>query len=295
MSTNNTPHRSTTDPEYLNTTRLCGGTNTDAATGWFAGLTQAIPCRIDGIPYAVVPKDCNLHNLEHFLAVPATRRILAKFTRVDSFVDYCRLHRTPTMRVFVAELPHGADVKAVFDFPAPGATSWLRDTAQYATEFSAEWKAWHGINKRWLGQVDFAEFLEQWASCVSNPDPATLLEVARTLQAKRDVSFRSGINLENGDTQLLFEETTTAKAGQKGALEIPSRINLFLPLFHAGAPVAAAAAFRYRISDAGRLTYSIDLHRPDEVIKAGITDLVSTIAADLNITPWVGDISSLSI
>lgn len=292
MSNSTTPRSN--DSAFLEAARVCGSTTTDAATGWYAGLMQAVPCRIDGVPYAVVPKDCDLHSLEHMLAAPSRRRMSAVFDRADSFVDYCRLNRTPTMRVFIREQGDGsgAVVFAIFDFPEPGATSWLRDEATYRTAFSAEWKAWHGINKRWLGQVDFAEFLEQWASCVSNPDPATLLEVARTLQAKRDVNFRSGTNLENGDTQLLFEETTTAKAGQKGTLEIPSRINLFLPLFHAGKPVQATAAFRYRISDAGRLTYSIDLLRPDNVINDGITALATQIAADLEITPWYGSINA---
>jgi hypothetical protein len=105
-----------------------------------------------------------------------------------------------------------------------------------------------------------------------------MLEIASSLSASTKADFESGITLANGQRRLSYVENTTAKAGVRGDLTIPTEIQLRVRVFD-GADFAerVTARFRYRIN-AGKLTLHFKLDRPADVIADAFEAAVNELA-----------------
>ena len=93
-----------------------------------------------------------------------------------------------------------------------------------------------------------------------------MLEVSRTLEAKKKVNFASGIRLANGEVQFTYEEQIQGTAA-KGQIKVPETFVLGIPVFHGGPRYHVEARLRYRIADGGAMTMWYDLLRPHKIIE----------------------------
>lgn len=161
-----------------------------------------------------------------------------------------------------------------------GGIDWrdYRLTLQLA--LSPEWQKWTQLDGKLLTQVSFAELIEDGLSQIVSPPAADMLEVAQSFEAKRSADFESGTRLSSGDVSFRYTETTQAKAGQKGDLEVPAAFVLRLPVFEGGALVELKARLRYRISNTGlQIGYKLD--RPDELQRAAVEAVAQDVTAAL--------------
>lgn len=142
------------------------------------------------------------------------------------------------------------------------------------------WKAWTEHDKKPLQQLAFAEFIEDRANDVIDPDAATMLEIAQTLLATQGVDFQSANRLTDGQVQFRYEETTTARAGEAGELEIPQRFAISVAPFVGSAPVELVARFRYRIGPGG-LTLFYALLNPTDVIQAAFESYADEVDREI--------------
>jgi uncharacterized protein YfdQ (DUF2303 family) len=172
-----------------------------------------------------------------------------------------------------------ARVVAVFNDHADHADGGWRDhTAVLQLQPDPEWQAWIGRNGKLTGQDDFAEFVEQYAGAVINPDAATMLEVARNFTAARSVNFDQRVNLTSSDVQLTYTEDTTATTrGTKGSIEVPREFTLRLAPYLGVEPVDMIARLRWRLRD-GQLGIGYQLHRPDLVAREAFARIAGSIA-----------------
>lgn len=139
------------------------------------------------------------------------------------------------------------------------------------------WKAWVGRDKRPQSQEQFAEHLEDRANDVIDPDAATMLEIASSLIATTGVDFKSALRLSDGQVQFRFEETTQARAGENGELEIPQTFTIAVAPFEGADPVELQARFRYRITS-GNLSLFYALLNPDDIVRAAFVEYVDVVA-----------------
>ena len=139
------------------------------------------------------------------------------------------------------------------------------------------WNAWVGRDKKPQTQEQFAEHLEDRANDVIEPDAATMLEIASSLMAATGVDFKSALRLSDGQVHFRYEETTTARAGENGELEIPQTFTIAVAPFEGADPVELVARFRYRITS-GNLSLFYALLNPDDIVRAAFTDYVDTVA-----------------
>ncbi len=156
-------------------------------------------------------------------------------------------------------------ITGVLDAQADGPT-WERHRVQLQLILSPEWRVWVSNSGAWMDQETFAEFLEAHRTQIVDPVAADILEVAQSLQAKTSVDFKSGYRTKDGQRALVYTETTTAKAGQKGELEIPDHIVLKLRVYRGELPVEVVARFRYRILE-GSLQLSYVIDRQEETLE----------------------------
>lgn len=258
----------------------------DVVAALKAGTALARPIAVDGAALAfAVPDGYNVlvEDTEQFAAAPRRKRGTAHPATVTSLIEYVQRHETNATTVWVH--PDNGDIvailddhEAVADGPANQA-GFGGHRARLSLEPTPEWNYWIGADGKSFDQVGFAEHIEDGSQEVVEPSPVTLLEIASTFQAKRDVNFRSAVRLKDGVQQFQYDEEVTAGAGTGGTIEIPDTFKLGISPFTGEPKYAVTARLRYRLSG-GKLSLSYKLERPHDVIR----DALDTIATRLGET-----------
>lgn len=211
-------------------------------------------------------------------------------TDAASFVAYVNRHVLPGTEVFAHTST--SSVVAVIDShdETGGYFGWQKHRLSLVLEKSKPWLAWEKADGHLFAQDEFADFLDDQWSDVIDPAPAVLVDIATTFHAKTNVEFNGGVRLDSGDVKLTFEEKTAAKAGQKGDIEIPKKIQLALRPYIGGPVYSVWAHFRYRLRG-GSVLLGFKLERPENVLEAAFADIVTEIREGR--TDKVGDVETV--
>ena len=262
----------------------------EAQVGYEAGLkvalaTQTVKRTEDGLPYIITQHGLSIQTVETTLKAPTARRGNVLVTSVQSFIDLVKREANEAKTVIFAFLPNNepGNIVAIIDYHGEeGEPAWCEYRIVLQLSHTAEWIEWKRVLSVPTRQVDLAEFLEERyidvCSTVDGVTGATILETALSLQAKKGVSFRSEQRLQNGDSLLQYEETTTARAGQKGELEIPKEFTLLLPVYEGFKATSIRVLLRYRIND-GVLSFickPVNIERTLIAIREAVIDQINT-------------------
>lgn len=234
--------------------------------------------KIGDAPIVILPDGYRATDLSHLLPAPTRKKGLTTLLDVGSFIAVVNDQKGDATRMFSTLNP--PSFTAVFNATAAG-TGWGDHRAAYELPLSAEWQAWDAMDDNKVNQVAMAQFVENNLEDVVSPDGATLLEICRSLQAKKSVEFSSGIRLTNGENQLTFKEEINGSAGN-GTLSIPETFQIGIPVFENGAKWAMTVRLRYRI-DGSKLTMWIELVRPHKILEAAVNDVRAKIAEETSL------------
>jgi uncharacterized protein YfdQ (DUF2303 family) len=242
------------------------------------------PQQIGNLAYAVIPKDAQLVTLEKFLynehaAKPERTKANVSVLDPASFIEYFALYRTPQSRVFAFEPT--ISVLGVIDYHEAQSAAWCQHRVTLNLRQSEQWKAWTARNNKQMTQTEFAEFLEQNAVDIVQPSPASVIEVARELEAKTEVEFGSGVRTQDGQFRFRYSEQIKATVGG-GQVEVPERFIVSIPVFIGGQDIQLEALLRFRCKDA-KLVFWYTLVRPEETIRQAFFAAREQIAAALNV------------
>lgn len=242
------------------------------------------------IPYAVIPSGSKLESLLgllHPYGLPPRKpdhiKASVSLTDAKSFCQYVKLYTDARTRIFAD--PEALSFRAILDYhgsygplmfpdgndsetpiaPLAPSPEFLDHNALLTLRKSDQWNLWMGKNEKETLQSDFAEFIEDNYRDISNPLPATMLEVARDLTAHFDVNFASKVTPKNGSVQLAYQEVVTSGVGQAGDMEIPESFSILIPVFFGEKPVQIEARLRFRING-GKLKFIYKLYRPMELL-----------------------------
>ena len=167
---------------------------------------------------------------------------------VPSLLAYC-VDQAAQERGYIYADPDARTMTAVFnDQRSTLAPGWRDHRAHFAAAFTPEFKKWLENNGKALGQTEFAEFIEDNLQDLHADHAQTLLTVATTIQATNGINFNSARRLQDGQTQLTYNEVIDAKAGADGALKIPQTFTLGLRIFKNGEGYKLTARLKYRIN-----------------------------------------------
>lgn len=204
------------------------------------------PYEITGTPVAVVPDGCRIETLDDYRERPRRAETLVIADSCQAFLDYWARFATAASVCFFSATD-GA--RAIIDYHAPTTPDWCQHRLRYACPIDPRWELWLANNDKPMGQEQFAEWIEDQAACIVDPESADMREISLSLQANTKVAYRSARRLDNGEVQLSYHEEIEGKGGRNGQLEIPQLITLSLPVFRGGIPQLMHARFRYRIVD----------------------------------------------
>lgn len=257
------------------------------------------------LPFVIIPKEMKVENIEGLLPAPSRirehvnvddaasfiayfnkfkdvyepmvyyRRLLGCTSGFDSFSLHCVFD---SHSVFLAHDSNG-DTRPHSPRPA-----WQSHEMNLPFSYDNQFCPWISSNGKYLTQEEFAEFVEDNLSVFIEPDAATMLEIAQGLIGHRNVTWESGSRLANGQVRFEFKEEIQART-TKGEIFVPERITIHLPIFRGGQPIALQAAFRWRLSREGQVTFMFKLLQPALAVQAAanqIKDMVKeAIALDI--------------
>lgn len=231
-------------------------------------------------PFVVVPEGYEVHDLERLFPVPARARGEYTVNDVASFIALFNELKSANTRVYGMIGPVGGIpvFQAVLnDNGGQFAPGWRDHKITYACPLSKEWQIWTKNDGRQMKQADFAKFIEDNSVDIREPAPAAMIEISRTLEAKKKVNFASGVRLDNGQTQIVYEEEIQGTAA-KGQLQIPQEFTVGVQVLEGGLHYAMVCRLRYRI-DGGSLTMWYDLLRPHKIIEDAVKQVRDEIGA----------------
>lgn len=186
--------------------------------------------------------------------------------------------------------PEGRTITAVFnDQKSTLAPGWRDHRAVFKAEYTPEFSKWLGKNgpEKGMGQTEFAEFIEDNFADLAGDDAKTLMDVATTIRATSGINFSSAKRLQNGQTQLTYNETIDAKAGADGALQIPQTFNLGLRIFKNGGGYKLTARLKYRLHSGG-VKFWYELDRPERAVEDAFAGYVQEVRDKSGYTVLIG-------
>lgn len=175
-----------------------------------------------------------------------------------SFVDYVNRFKTATT-ISRASLSRNS-IEAVLDYhdktdgkagAKPGATT---HKATLNCPFDVDYAAWKKKFGEGLGQLEYAEFIEDMLHTIARPAGADLLDAISDLKVDRGIKFKSGLNQSNGTVKLTYEEEDATGGG--GSVSIPQEIVIVCPVFQGTEAIQITAKLRYRL-DRGAIKFVI--------------------------------------
>lgn len=245
-----------------------------------AAQNAEMPLDGESAPYVVVPEEHRVCSLEHLLPGPIRPRGTIVASGARAFVRLFAELKDETSRIYAVRQPEPVFVAVLNDHAASehlsasedyagrlstGAPGWRDHRIEYRCPLSVEWQTWKSSNKKAMTQADFAQFIEDNAPDIRDPGAGPMIEIARSIEAKKDVRFASAIRLSDGSTQFTYEEEVQGSAA-KGQMAIPEIFTLGIAVFDGGDGYEVTARLRYRI-DHGTLKLWYDLLRPHKILE----------------------------
>lgn len=258
-----------------------------------AGMHLAGVRRVDDDPgaFLALPPGATVQSLEHLQDKPNRARGLVAVRDAASFARLTKDRRdtSPVLRVYGVMTPSPKFVAVLNDHGTvfPG---WRDDRIVYDCPLSREWKTWTSASGKQMDQATFAQFIEDNLPDIATPPAADMLEISRTLEAKKKVNFASGLRLSNGEHQITYEEQIDGTAA-KGRIRVPETFCIGIAVLEGGDRYHVEARLRYRIADGGKMTMWYDLLRPHRVLEDAATFVWKWIEGELGETIIHGEIT----
>ncbi len=256
----------------------------DVSAALDAGAIIAEVREIDSSKFVVVPEESKVIDLNEYLLEPPRKKGMVSLMDAESFIGYVNEEKTDSTRIY-GNLAKRMFV-AVFNDHGSEA-GWKDYKAMYACPLSPEWETWSRSNGTKMTQEQFAQFIEDNLPDIATPPAADMLEISRTLEAKKKVNFASGIRLSNGQNELTYEEEIKGTAG-KGKLTVPEEFTIGIPVLEGGERYAVKCRLRYRISDGGGLLMWYDLLRPHKIVEDAVMAVWTQIVENTSVTVYHG-------
>jgi uncharacterized protein YfdQ (DUF2303 family) len=214
---------------------------------------------------------------EHLLSAPRRATGVVHPSDLQGFRDYVGRHDGEDTTVWLDR--NEARIVAVINDHQTETAGWGDHRAVLQLERTPEWKHWTGRDGKLVDQESFAEHVQQGIGEIIDPEPATMLEVAQSIQGSTDATWRTAKRLDTGEVGFEYTEQVQATAGRHGTLAVPAGFTLLVSPFYGEPKTQLAARLRYRVNG-GHLTIGYQLIEPHKVELAALTEIMGALHDD---------------
>lgn len=264
----------------------------DIAAAIQAGKDQTVLLpEIKGFKRQIVMPGAKLADLTpDKLEAPRFLTAAPTFNDAGAFIAYVNQFKVAATRIFYTD--QGTFV-AVIDYHDGGGSDASPKHGDHiallALVRSPEWKEWAEHNEKAMGQQSFAEFIEDNAKDLLQPDPETMLRVASGLHATVGATFRQATNQANGQIQLAFDETINGTVNGKEEA-IPTTFQVGLRPFMGCSRYPVDCRLRYRIdrSQGAALKLHYKALHLEWITETALDGIVAKVKDETGIAPALG-------
>lgn len=242
---------------------------------------------LDEVYSVVVPAGASRQvlDLERYQPTPYRKHGSVELHTQESFTRFVNEHKVEATHIYADR--DSFRFVAAFNDATATESGWADHRASLTLKHTPEWLHWTKLDDQLVGQVAFAEHIEDGLLEIHDPDGAYILELAQTFHAHTNITFRQAHTLASGERQFEYVENTTAGAGRAQDLTIPKELILGIAPFEGTQPYKVVARLRYRLAD-GNLNLGYKLDRPHEVLRSAFEDTVGWIGTDTALTVLLG-------
>ena len=224
------------------------------------------------------------------LAAPRFLTANPLFNDAAAFIAYVNQFKVAASRIFYNQEGHFLAVIDYHEGTGSDAKQHHGDHfAQLSLQRSPEWEEWDEHSEQQMGQQAFAEFIEDNAKDITQPDPETMLRIASGLHATVGATFRQATNQANGQIQLAFDETINGTVNGKEEA-IPTTFQVALRPFMGCSRYPIECRLRYRIDRSSGA--SLKLHYKalhlEWITETALDAIVQRVRDETDIAPALG-------
>lgn len=252
-----------------------------------ARLAQPLVQGLDGRQHALVPNGYTLKDISDPLRLPTRVRQSIEVDDRASMSAFLNRYKNENT-IIVADFTR-LTIVSVIDFHrhnqhadgvGPAACDFV---AAFRLLPSEEFMRWDEMEGEMHLQDKFAEFLDENAVDICDPDSATMVEISRELEATIGASFKSKVSLESGDRAFVYETETKTK----GDVVVPKSFALNIPLYNGEGPEILQARFRFKPTGDG-LRLGFVWHRVEYQRRAFFNAIATAIADETGCPVFAG-------
>lgn len=127
--------------------------------------------------------------------------------------------------------------------------------ASYTLQKSQQWETWLQVGKGTLfSQLEFLRFIEENQDDIVAPSRAELLEMLKDFHAVRTMSVNKTIRAQFGVERFEFRDET-----KTGAVELPTKVSILVPVYEDSEPVLVDMFLRWKIVDNEKLMLGLKI------------------------------------
>lgn len=212
---------------------------------------------------------------------PNRKRGTVTLHSIESLLTYATDQAAAGMGYIYADVDARGITLVFNDNKSEASAGWRDHRAHFVAELTPEARKWleHNGAKNAFSQTEFAEFIEDNIADLAGNESTNLLSVATTIQASSGINFSSAKRLQDGQTQLVYNESINATAGADGKLQIPQFFDLGLRLFKGDqAGYKLRARLKYRLVNPG-VKFWYELERPERAIEDAFSGYIEKARA----------------
>lgn len=229
-------------------------------------------------------------------------------------VVFCDATRTAPKLLAVADYHH-ANSDTEGGITGDAAARFGKFRALYEFPISSHWKAWSDVNRKIMDQADFAEFLDDHALDLISPEmvdngkgemiaslppevaqylgyhggrmalPNDVLALAKGLEITANAKNVARVDVQSGQTALMYEETHVDGRGQR--VEVPKMFMIGVPLFdRAATAYRVPIRIRYRLP--GGIKWILTMFGDEQIVDKAITDAAKSVHTECEVPVFLG-------
>lgn len=254
----------------------------------------------DGDPFFITPTG----EAKGLVGFFPPRRIKQSVMLQDagSFIDYVNRFKTGDTLIFATLTDTNATLTAILDYhKAAKDTNAMPDYCAHRAEFTTletpEWRVWAMADRKRMGQVDFATWLEdnlqlfrQHEDYPDAPAAAALLELVRSLHGHNNARFNTALRLDNGAYSVQYEEDVEIRGANSVSgdkLALPPVVCGGVAVYHGAEPYLVPARLKVRVEDRKLVVWFETINKP-AIIRESIMAITKQVAEKTGIVPMLG-------
>lgn len=252
---------------------------------------------VESIPFIKLPPGYTQESLEQYFSQPVRQKRKVLLQSIDDLIQYIKTNQTDILiqgQIYI-DLEQYA-IKTIMDAYSRNndatetTMAWCDHVVTYFMKKSNEWMTWTAMENlnTFKSQWEFAEFIEDNIDDIVSPPGAEMLEIVKSMQAKKNVDFNSAIRMDNGSVKFDYTEEVQGTCKQS-SMDIPENFEIGIKPFEHGKTYLVKSRLRYRLTGS-ELKIKYIFNNTDKIVEDALNEIMVRLKEETPFDVYMGAI-----